>query len=89
MEVDEKSSLYGAFSVYTCLVYSVSVIHVVIWRQLKQELADEIALILNEIFLERGPVEELLMHNATVFLSELLKRALDNNFSFYDPESVC
>ena len=51
---------------------------IAIWRQLKRESADEIASILNEIFLERGPVEELLMDNATVFRSELLKRALDN-----------
>ena len=49
-----------------------------IWRQLKRESANEIASILNEIFLERGPVEELLMDNTTVFRSELLKRALDN-----------
>ena len=46
---------------------------IAIWRQLKRESADEIASILNEIFLERGPVEELLMDNATVFRSELLK----------------
>ena len=51
---------------------------IAIWRQLKWELANEIALILNEIFLERGLVEELLMDNATVFRSELLKMALDN-----------
>ena len=51
---------------------------VAIWKQLKRESADEIASILNKIFLERGPVEELLMDNATVFRSELLKRALDN-----------
>ena len=42
---------------------------IAIWRQLKRESTDEIALILNEIFLERGPVEELLMDNATVFRS--------------------
>ena len=51
---------------------------IAIWRQRKRESANEIASILNEIFLERGPVEELLMDNATVFQSELLKRALDN-----------
>ena len=51
---------------------------IAVWRQLKRESADEIASILNEIFLERGTVEELLMDNATVFRSELLKRALDN-----------
>ena len=51
---------------------------IAIWRQLKRESADEIASILNEIFLERGPVEELLMDNSTVFRSELLKTALDN-----------
>ena len=51
---------------------------IAIWRQLKWESADEIASILNEIFLERGPVEELLMDNATVFRSQLLKTALDN-----------
>ena len=44
---------------------------IAIWRQLKRESADEIASILNEIFLERGPVGELLMDNATVFRSEL------------------
>ena len=51
---------------------------IAIWRQIKRESADEIASILNEIFPERGPVEELLMDNVTVFRSELLKRPLDN-----------
>ena len=51
---------------------------IAIRRQLKWESADEIASILNEVCLERGPVEELLMDNATVFRSELLKTALDN-----------
>ena len=50
---------------------------IAIWRQLKRDSADEVASILNEIFLERGPVEELLMDNAKVFRSERLKTALD------------
>ena len=48
-----------------------------IWKELGWESADCIASVLNDIFLERGPVEELLMDNATVFRSELLERFLD------------
>lgn len=48
-----------------------------IWRQLKREDAGEISRVLEEIFLERGPVQELLMDNGTAFRSEILIRLLE------------
>lgn len=43
-----------------------------IWRSLKREDAQEISAELNNIFLERGPVDELLMDNSTAFRSQCL-----------------
>ena len=48
-----------------------------IWRELKRETAECIAAVMEEIFLERGPVDEVLMDNATAFRSELLRELLD------------
>lgn len=57
---------------------------VAIWRELRAENAEEIARILNEIFLERGPVEEVLMDNSTAFRSRVMKEMLDKwNVSRY------
>ena len=50
---------------------------VAIWRELRTETAVEIGSILNEIFLERGPVDEVLMDNSTVFRSGTLKSMFD------------
>ncbi|XP_045136504.1 uncharacterized protein LOC123519337 [Portunus trituberculatus] len=44
-----------------------------LWKELRMETANHIAQILNDIFLERGPVSELLMDNATVFRSVLIE----------------
>ena len=35
---------------------------VAIWRKLRSENAEEIAIVPNEVFLERGPVEEILTY---------------------------
>lgn len=43
-----------------------------IWRKLKREDAQEIAAELENIFLERGPVDELLLDNSTAFRSQCL-----------------
>ena len=48
-----------------------------IWRELRAETAGNVAEVLNEIFLERGPVDEVLMDNSTVFRSATLKELLD------------
>ena len=40
---------------------------VAIWREIRSETAGEIARTVNEVFLERGPVEELLMDNGAAF----------------------
>ncbi|XP_076036529.1 uncharacterized protein LOC143022271 [Oratosquilla oratoria] len=48
-----------------------------IWRELKAETGEEIARVINEVFLERGPVDEVLMDNDTAFRSEALKGTLD------------
>lgn len=50
---------------------------VAIWRELRAENAEEIAGILNGIFLERGPVEEVLMDKGTAFRSRVVKEMLD------------
>lgn len=50
---------------------------VAIWRELRAENAEEIARILNEIFLERGPPEEVLMDNGTAFRSQVVKEMMD------------
>ena len=57
---------------------------VAIWRELRAENAEEIARILNEVFLERGPVEQVLMDNGTAFRSQVVKEMLDKwNVSRY------
>ncbi|XP_076036043.1 uncharacterized protein LOC143021997 [Oratosquilla oratoria] len=38
-----------------------------IWRELKAETGEEIARVMNEVFLERGPVDEVLMDNGNGF----------------------
>lgn len=48
-----------------------------IWRELKTGDADNIAHILNKIFLKQGPLDKLLMDNGTEFYSEILKEMLD------------
>lgn len=57
---------------------------VAIWRKLRAENAEEIAGALNEVFLERGPVDEVLIDNSTAFRSQVLKNVLDKwNISRY------
>ena len=48
-----------------------------IWKELNSENAQEIATLLEEIFYERGPVDEILMDNGTVFRSSLLRKTLE------------
>ncbi|XP_076043781.1 uncharacterized protein LOC143026882 [Oratosquilla oratoria] len=48
-----------------------------VWQELKTETGEEIARVVNEIFLERGPVDEVLMDNSTAFRSRALKEMLD------------
>ena len=50
---------------------------IAIWRELRAETAANVAEILDGIFLERGPVDELLLDNSTVFRSAVLKEMLD------------
>ena len=52
-----------------------------IWRELKREVATEIAGILEDILLERGLVDEILMNNSSVFWSETLKQLRKWNVS--------
>lgn len=56
-----------------------------IWKKLVRESADIISSVLEEIFLERGPVEEILMDNATAFRSAIFTDFLAkwNINSFY------
>ena len=46
---------------------------VAIWRKIRAETVKEIKRIFEEVFMERGPVEEVLMDNGTSFHSELLR----------------
>ena len=48
-----------------------------IWRQLKGETAAEVCREINNIFLERGAVSELLMDNACAFRADEMQRLLD------------
>lgn len=50
---------------------------VAIWREIKAENAGEIAKVLEEVFLERGPVTEVLMDNGTAFRSAAMENVLD------------
>lgn len=47
-----------------------------IWKELKRESAECIASVVDNLFLERGPADELLLDNATVFRSEALGKVL-------------
>lgn len=47
-----------------------------IWREIQAEMADIIVKEL-EIFLEHGPVEEVLMDNVAAFCSEVFRLILD------------
>lgn len=48
-----------------------------IWRQLKNETAEDICKELNQLFYERGPVRELLMDNALAFKSKEMSQLLN------------
>ena len=48
------------------------------WKKIRGETYREISHVLNEIFLERGPVEEVLMDNSITFHSSLLKELFDS-----------
>ncbi|GAB1600614.1 uncharacterized protein LOC115212112 [Argonauta hians] len=48
-----------------------------IWREVKSEATWAIGDIVEQIFLERGPVSELLMDNGSAFRSEAFKRVCD------------
>ena len=48
-----------------------------IWKELVRETAECVTAKLNEVFLERGPVAEILMDNSTVFRSEIMKNFLE------------
>ena len=47
-----------------------------IWRELRREDATEVAGILEDILLEREPVDEILIKNSTFFQPETLKQLL-------------
>ena len=47
-----------------------------IWKELRHENAGEISSLLEDIFLERGPVDEVLMDNSTAFRSSVLGEML-------------
>ena len=44
---------------------------VAIWREIRAETAGEIARIVDEVFLERDPVDEFQMDNGAAFCSEI------------------
>ncbi|GAB1602697.1 hypothetical protein Ahia01_000549600 [Argonauta hians] len=48
-----------------------------IWRELRTENASEVASVLEQLFLERGPVDEALMDNSPSFRSEVLRQTLE------------
>ena len=50
---------------------------VAIWKQIRGEIAEMISRILEEVFLKRGPVTEVLMDNGRAFRSATLKEMLD------------
>lgn len=47
------------------------------WRKIRSENADDIATAINDVFLERGPVEELLLDNSAAFRSSMLAALCD------------
>ena len=48
-----------------------------IWNRIRGETAEVISTVLEEVFLERGPVTEVLMDNGKTFQSTTLKEMLD------------
>lgn len=48
-----------------------------LWRKLKRETADEVVAVIEELFFERGPVDEVLMDNSSTFHSTLLQQFFD------------
>ncbi|GAB1602550.1 uncharacterized protein LOC115217275, partial [Argonauta hians] len=48
-----------------------------IWRELRTENVSEVASVLEQLFLERGPVDEVLMDNSPSFRSEVLRQTLE------------
>ena len=48
-----------------------------IWRELPNETAEVVVKVLDTVFFEHGPVDELLMDNSTVFRSQKLRDLLD------------
>ena len=48
-----------------------------IWKKIRGETSREISNVLNEVFLERGPVNEVFMDNSATFHSSLLKEMFD------------
>ena len=49
-----------------------------IWKRIRGETAEVISTVLEEVFLKRGPVTEVLMDNGRAFRSATLKEMLDN-----------
>ena len=49
-----------------------------ICREIRGKTSREIVDVLNEVFLERGPADEVLMDNSASFHSSLLKEMFDN-----------
>lgn len=52
-------------------------LHFAAWRKIRGKIAHEIIDAVNEIFLERGQVNEVLMDNSATFHSSLLKNTFD------------
>ena len=50
---------------------------VAIWRGLRSESVEKISRVLYKNFLERGPVDEVLIDNGAAFRSQALKDVLD------------
>ncbi|GAB1600005.1 hypothetical protein Ahia01_000278000, partial [Argonauta hians] len=48
-----------------------------IWREIRSESAAEVTRVLEQVFLERGPVDEVVLDNGATFRSELLREMLD------------
>ena len=48
-----------------------------IWRELPNETAEVVVKVLDTVFFEHGPVDELLMDNSTAFRSQKLRDLLD------------
>ena len=48
-----------------------------IWKELRRETASEVASTMNAVFLERGPVDEVLMDNGAAFRSGTVREMLE------------